>query len=98
MLMQEPVQLPKGKKILKQPSQPDLVHPLHQHLVLLLCHASGYYSKTMDFQAKLPNWLGNRGEIKSSRKQYNPDIKRWELYCNEGKIDPISAPIENDVN
>ena len=62
VLMQEPVQLPKGKKILKQPSQPDLVHPLHQKLVLLLCHASGDYSKTMVFQAKLPNWSGNHGE------------------------------------
>ena len=78
VLMQEPVQLPKGKKILKQPSQPDLVHPLHQKLVLLLCHTSGDYSKTMVQATELvrESWR------KSTRKQYNPHIKRWELYCS----------------
>ena len=35
---------------------------------------------------------------KSTRKQYNPYIKRWQLYCGERKIDPISAPLEVGVN
>ena len=30
--------------------------------------------------------------------QYNPYIKRWQLYCGERKIDPISAPLEVGVN
>ena len=35
---------------------------------------------------------------KSTRKQYNPYIKRWGLYCSERQIDPISAPIESGFN
>ena len=34
----------------------------------------------------------------STRKQYNPYIKRWQLYCSERQIDSISAPIEAGVN
>ncbi len=33
-----------------------------------------------------------------TRKQYNPYIKRWQLYCSERQIDSISAPIEVGVN
>jgi hypothetical protein len=33
-----------------------------------------------------------------TRNQYNPYIKRWQLYCSERQIDPISAPIEAGVN
>ena len=28
-----------------------------------------------------------------TRKQYNPYIKRWQLYCSKRQIDSISAPI-----
>ena len=35
---------------------------------------------------------------KSTRKQYNPYIKQWELYCSERQVDRISAPIECGVN
>ena len=33
-----------------------------------------------------------------TRKQYNPYIKRWQLYCSERQVDSISAPIEVGVN
>ena len=40
----------------------------------------------------LQSWREN------TRKQYNPYIKRWQLYCSERQIDSISAPIEAGVN
>ena len=38
MVIQNPLELPWIKELLFQPSQPDLVHPLHPKLALLLCH------------------------------------------------------------
>ena len=36
-----PLELLQKKELIFQPSQPDLVLPLHPKLVLLLCHVSG---------------------------------------------------------
>jgi hypothetical protein len=62
MLIQVPIQLPIGKHILTQPSQPSLVHPLYPKLVLLLCQVSVDSLKTVDFHSRLPNWSCNLGE------------------------------------
>ena len=41
MLVNEPIILPPRKHLLYLPSQPKVLHPLHQHLQLLICHISG---------------------------------------------------------
>ena len=41
MLIPPPLLSPKSTKTLYLPTQPDLVHPLHQKLVLMMCHLSG---------------------------------------------------------
>lgn len=55
MLIQAPLVLPKGKKTLFLPSQPDQIHPLHPKLRLLLCHLSGNHLKAEAFRSQLPS-------------------------------------------
>lgn len=62
MVTQEPVKLPKGKRTLFLPTQPDLVHPLHQKLILLMCHLSGDPSKIKAFRGRLCASLCRHGE------------------------------------
>jgi len=62
MVIQNPLELPRIKELIVQPSQPDLVHPLHPKLVLLLCHVSGSSSKVRDYQSRLQPWSWTRGE------------------------------------
>ena len=75
MLLQAPIQLPVGKHILTQPSQPGLVHPLCPKLVLLVCQVSGKNSMIADFQSRLPNWSSNHGtrEPENSTAHTLPD-------------------------
>lgn len=63
MLIQDPLELPRKKGMLFQPSQPTMTHPLQGKLVLLLCHVSGIISKVKDYQKKLPHWSCHHGEI-----------------------------------
>ena len=51
MVIQNPLELPWKKELIYQPSQLDLVHPLHPKLVLLLCHVSGSNWKVRDYQS-----------------------------------------------
>ena len=55
LLVQEPLVLPRKKHTLFLPQQPDLVHPLHQKLTLLICHLSGNHLKAEAFQTRLPH-------------------------------------------
>ena len=53
MIVQNPIILPQTDKLLILPTNPELLHPLHQKLTLLMCHLSGNPSKIKDFRAKL---------------------------------------------
>jgi hypothetical protein len=53
MVIQNPVVLPKTKRMLVLPTKPDLVHPLHPKLTLLMCHISGDPLKIKDFRKQL---------------------------------------------
>ena len=59
MIIQHPLMLPQTSKTLLLPTNPDLRHPLHQKLTLLMCLLSGDPSKIRDFRAKLcpSSWL-----------------------------------------
>ena len=62
LLVQEPLVLPKKKHTLFLPQQPDLVHPLHQKLTLLICHLSGNPLKAEAFLNRLPHSSCSPGE------------------------------------
>ena len=62
LLVQEPVVLPKKKQTLFLPQQPDLVHPRHQKLTLLICHLSRNHLKTEAFRTRLPRSSCSPGE------------------------------------
>ena len=58
----EPLILPQTNQTLSLPTNPDLLHPLHQRLTLLMCHLSGNPLKIKDFQTKLCPSSCPRGE------------------------------------
>lgn len=53
LLVQEPLILPRGKKVLQLPYNPNALHPLHHKLTLMACKLSGCLYKVKDFQSKL---------------------------------------------
>ena len=53
MLIAPPLTLPREKDTLHLPSNPDLLHPLHKTIKLLLCHLSGNTSQARAFQRQL---------------------------------------------
>ena len=53
LLVQEPFILPRGKKVLQLPYNPNAIHPLHHKLTLMACKLSGRLYKVKDFQSKL---------------------------------------------
>lgn len=73
MLIQEPLVPPKKKQTLFLPQQPDLVHPLHQKLQLLLCLLSGNHLETEAFLNQLPHSSCSPGEW-----ALNNSINPWE--------------------
>jgi len=62
LLVQEPLVLPKKKHTLFLHRRPDLVHPLHQKLALLICHLSGNHLKAEAFRNRLPHSSCSPGE------------------------------------
>ena len=62
MLVDNPVLLPKRKKLLFLPSSPEKIHPLYPKLELLMCHLSGDHLKAKEFRQKLPESLCSLGD------------------------------------
>ena len=64
LLVQEPLVLPRGKKVLQLPYNPSHIHPLHQKLTLMACKLSGCHYKVKDFQSRLLTLSCHHGEIR----------------------------------
>ena len=62
MLIDNPVLLPKRKKLLFLPSSPEKIHPLYPKLELLMCHLSGDPLKAKEFRQQLPESLCSPGD------------------------------------
>lgn len=62
LLVQEPLILPRGKKVLQLPYNPSAIHPLHHKLTLMACKLSGCLYKVKDFQSKLLTLSCHHGE------------------------------------
>jgi len=62
MLTQAPLILPRKTAILFLPSDPSKKHPLHDKLILLMCHLSGNSSKTEAFRQQLLKSSKQHGE------------------------------------
>ena len=62
MLVNYPVLIPPGEKLLHLPYKPTKVHPLHKTMWLLACHLSGDVLKTKEFQSQLPSISSSHGE------------------------------------
>lgn len=95
LLVQEPLVLPRGKKILQLLYNPDLIHPLHQKLTLMACKLSGCHYKVKDFQSKLLKLSCQRGEIQP-KKQYKTYLARWHKFSTKRSCDPLQ-PTVTDV-
>ena len=93
LLAQKPLVLPKKKHTLFLPQQPELVHPLHQKLTLLICHLSGNHLKAEAFRNSSATSLILQSWRKGTKQQY-----KWEQYCSQRKINPFSATIEHGFN
>lgn len=62
MVIQTPVVLPNRENTIYMPSKPDLIHPLHPKLTLLMCQISGDPLKIKAFQKELYRSSCHRGE------------------------------------
>ena len=62
MLIDFPVILPRKEDTLYLPAQPQLLHPLHKKLQLLVCHLSGITSRAEEFRLALHRSSCNPGE------------------------------------
>ena len=62
MLIDFPLILPRKDNTLYLPAHPQLLHPLHKKLQLLVCHLSGISSKAEAFRLELQKSLCNLGE------------------------------------
>ena len=62
ILIDFPVILPGKEDTLYLPAQPQLLHPLHKKLQLLVCHLSGITSRAEEFRLALHRSSCNPGE------------------------------------
>ncbi|VDI55641.1 Hypothetical predicted protein [Mytilus galloprovincialis] len=65
-----PIVLPKNKKIMNLPHDPQSVHPLHKKMKLIACLVSGVASENEDFLKKQPTYscrLGNQVQRNSTK-------------------------------
>ncbi|CAG2227253.1 Leucine-rich repeat-containing protein 56 [Mytilus edulis] len=70
LLTDNPIVLPKNKKILNLPHDPQSVHPLHKKMKLIACLVSGVASENEDFLKKQPTYscrLGNQVQRNSTK-------------------------------
>ncbi|CAG2205297.1 unnamed protein product [Mytilus edulis] len=70
LLTDNPIVLPKNKKILNLPHDPQSVHPLHKKMKLIACPVSGVASENEDFLKKQPTYscrLGNQVQRNSTK-------------------------------
>ena len=87
MLIRVPIQLPIGKHILTQPidSTKSCSPPLPQVSLIAMPGIGGFLKDCgLSHQAAE---LVLQSSRESTRKQYNPYIKHWQLYCSERQID-----------
>ena len=74
LLIQEPILLPRGKRVLHLPHN-NSPHPLHQQLQLMVCNLSGDHCKTRGFRERLSKSCWHHGETppKASTHPISPD-------------------------
>ena len=85
MVIQPHLQLPMDKTTLFLPSEPDIVHPLHKILRLILCHLPGDICKARTFQKQLPPLLNNPGgRAQTSSAPLTYKIQDTILFCHQG--------------
>ena len=63
MLIDFPLILPRKEDTLYLPAHPQLLHPLHKKLQLLVCHLSGISSRAEEFRLALQRSSCNLGEL-----------------------------------
>ena len=88
LLVLENLVLPKKKHRLFLPQQPDLVHPLHQKLTLLMCHLSG---KSLEGRGllKLTTSLTLQSWRKGTKQQHKPFITYGNNTVVKGRLIPF---------
>ena len=90
-----PLLLPRKEDTLYLPAHPQLLHPLHKKLQLLVCHLSGSSLQAEAFRLGLHIMQSWRT---STQKQYQTYHRRWEEFCRSRHLNPFSASIENGLD
>ena len=98
MIVQHSISLPRTNKTLILPTNPDLHHPLHRKLTLLMCHLSSDALKIKTFQAKLcllscP--LGDEAHKGNTLSSLHTQV--GTILCSSRQIDYISATAEYGI-
>ena len=89
LLAQEPIILPRGKKVLQLPYNPNVIHPLHHKLTLMACKLSGCHYKLKDFQNKLLKSSCHYGE-NQQRNSTGPTLPEGISFQLNGLVIPCN--------
>ena len=88
MLIDFPVILPRKEDTLYLPAQPQLLHPLHKKLQLLVCHLSEITSRAEEFRLALQRSSCNPGE-QAHKSSMTPTTKDGECSVVPGVLIPF---------
>ncbi|VDI66622.1 Hypothetical predicted protein [Mytilus galloprovincialis] len=85
LLTDNPIVLPKNKKILNLPHDPQSVHPLHKKMKLIACPSVRSSFRERGFSKETTHILMSSWKS-STKKQYQVYIRKWFKYCNKKQI------------
>ena len=77
---------------------PQLLHPLHKKLPLLVTLLSGRLSQTVALLQTGSTELLSHTWREGTKLQYDTTVRRWGAYCSTWKIDTFTPPIAAVVN
>ena len=89
LLVEQPFLIPNTRHLLKDPADPQRIHPMFPRLHLAVFNISGDSTKQREFLAEI---LLSESRP-STRKTYKSAWGRWSCWCNKRKVDPFSAPL-----
>ena len=89
LLIQHPRLIAPGRDLLYLPKQPQVVHPLHKKLSLLVVLLSGMPSRVSAYRTQLRPSSRNPG----TRVQYDSLLRGWQGFCSRRQVHPLSPTI-----
>ena len=82
LLIDHPRIVSPPKHLLYLPGRPDVIHPLHHMLTIMVVHLSGQLKTCASWR-------------KGTQCQYSSSLKSWRSFCTTQKVDPYTPSIKD---